>query len=460
MGMKTIFITSFDGVETKNVLRSSIFSTILEDKNTRVVVFVKNEKRAQAHKAEFGDSDRIFYEVVGNISIAGLDRLFQWLKFTMLKTTTTDLRRFIRYKVEGGLFQYWLGLFTNRLLSNRWCLALSRRLDYLLVANHTYDKFFEKYKPDLVFLANIFYEPEVHFLRAAKKHGVKTIGFINSWDKITARCVLRLMPDKFVVFNDLVRDELKYYDLASDKNIFVGGIPQYDIYFDGQSTARDEFCRQIGLDPNKKFIVYAPHGSSYSNSDWDMIDLLYSLNEKGSLGENIEIFVRFHPYDLVSEEEVKKRPNLKFDLSGTHFASKVANYQRGDDWEMDTSQLARLRDTLYHMSLLVCYASSLSIDAAIFDRPVINVNFETRPDSHFRYFREYFKIAHYKKALDAGGIRLVGSPDELAIAAKNYLLNPGLDRDGRKRLIEEQCKFTDGGSGRRIGQFVLDNLAQ
>src|SRR3990167_1233387 len=78
--MKTIFITSFDGVETKNVLRSSIFSTILEDKNTRVVVFVKNEKRAQAHKAEFGDSDRIFYEVVGNISIAGLDRLFQWLK--------------------------------------------------------------------------------------------------------------------------------------------------------------------------------------------------------------------------------------------------------------------------------------------------------------------------------------------------------------------------------------------
>ena len=142
--MKTIFITSFDGVETKNVLRSSIFSTILEDKNTRVVVFVKNEKRAQAHKAEFGDSDRIFYEVVGNISIAGLDRLFQWLKFTMLKTTTTDLRRFIRYKVEGGLLQYWLGLFTNRLLSNQWCLALSRRLDFLFVVNHTYDKFFEK----------------------------------------------------------------------------------------------------------------------------------------------------------------------------------------------------------------------------------------------------------------------------------------------------------------------------
>lgn len=456
--MKTIFVTSFEGVETKNVLRSSIFSTILENQDTRVIIFTKDPERAAYHKKEFGESERILYEVAPQISIRGLDLFFQWLKFALLCTKTTDLRRLVRFKSQKGVwryFRYWFGLLVNRLIAHKYFLRLARRLDYYLVANHAYDGFFERYKPDLVFLANIFFEPEVHFLRAAKHYGVKNIAFINSWDKVTARCVLRLLPDKLVVFNDIVKDEVIRYDDVREEDIFVGGIPQYDIYFRPEVSVRETFCRRFGLDPKKKFIVYAPHGSSYSDSDWDIIDLLYSLNREGSFGKDVEILVRFHPYDVVDKTEIKKRPYLKYDYSGVRFSSKIAYYQRGDDWDMDISELSRLRDALYHMSLLICYASSLSIDAAIFDRPVLNINFELKPESLFRYFRQYSQIAHYKKVLDTGGVRLVASPEELLSAAKHYLENPSLDSPGRKRLVQEQCKFTDGKSGERIGKYIL-----
>jgi len=451
--MKTIFVTSFEGVETKNVLRSSIFETILKEPDTRVVIFTKDPERAAYHKKEFGESERILYEVAPPIPILGLDRFFQWLKFALLRTKTTD-----RFKSRKGVwrhFRYWFGLLVNRLIARKYFLLLARRLDYYLVTNHAYDSFFERYKPDLVFLANIFFEPEVHFLRAAKHHDVKVIGFINSWDKVTARCVLRLLPDKLVVFNDIVKGEVIHYNGVKEEDIFVGGIPQYDIYFRPEVLARETFCQRFGLDPRKKIIVYAPHGSSYSDSDWDMIDLLYSLNKEGSFGEDVEILVRFHPYDVIDEAELKKRPHLKYDYSGVRFSSKIAYYQRGDDWDMDTSELAHLRDILYHMSLLICYASSLSIDAAIFGRPVININFELKPESLFSYFRQYSEIAHYKKVLDTDGVRLVASPEELVSAVRRYLENPSLDKEGRARLVQEQCKFTDGKSGERIGKYIL-----
>ena len=141
--------------------------------------------------------------------------------------------------------------------------------------------YFEKYRPDLVLLASIFDEQELNMLREAKRQGVEVVGFINSWDRPTARCMLRLLADRFVVFNDIVKEELIEYDEIREEDIYVGGIPQYDQYFKLIPWTRERFFQKLGLDPKKKLIVYSPIGSAYSNSDWDFIDLLYRLNGEG-----------------------------------------------------------------------------------------------------------------------------------------------------------------------------------
>lgn len=449
----TIFITIFEGIESKNILRTTILPTLLQLPDIRIVLFVKNEARMHYHQKEWHDP-RIRYAVVGTPSISGWDRVFMKLKFLLLRTETTALRRTIRYESDGNWWAYYGGNFLSWFLARPAIRRAVRALDFLLVRNSVYTEFFARYHPDLVLCANLFDEPELHLLREAKRRGVRTIGFVNSWDKATARCMLRLLPDKMIVFNEMVKDDLVRHHDVREEDIFVGGIPQYDSYFSFRATPREDFFRSIDMDPQKKLIVYSPVGSMFGHADWDMIDLLYQLKNEGKFGSDVELFLRFPPNEFIDQKELKTRPFLKYTYPGVRFSEK-----RGIDWDMTFPELQDLANTLHHMSLIICYASSIGIDAAVFDKPVINLNFEARDYGLVsRSPSQFNRMYHYQKALQSGGIRLVNNEDELVYWVRKYLHNSHRDAEGRARLVKSQCVFLDGKSGERIGKFIISML--
>jgi len=452
---KTIFISAFEGVETKNILRTGILKSLLNRPDLKIVLLMKNVERANLYKKEFAHP-RIFFEVAPysrNMG-RGLDRFFAFLKFRLIRSETTKLRRKLAFEANRDFISYYAGALFSFLFARPIFRKFLRYSDFKLVRHDQYVTLFDKYNPDLVFLAHLFEEPEIHILREAKKRKIKSIGFINSWDKVTARCAIRILPDKIVVFNDIIKEEMICHDDVGVDSIFVGGLPQYDTYFNDEFTKREDFFKRIRCDSSCRLIVYAPMGSAFSSSDWDIIDLLHRLNKEKKFGEETEILVRFQPNDFLDEEELKKRPYLKYDYPGKRFSKN-----RGVDWDMNFEDLRNLKDTLYHMDLLICYASSLSIDAAIFDKPIININFDIKkPHQILKSPTWFYTTEHYKKALDTGGIKLVNSEGELIKWVNLYLENPNFDQRWRRKLVEEQCKFTNGRSGERIGKFILENL--
>lgn len=454
--MKTIFISLFEGVEAKNILRTDIVPTLLKNPEVQLVLLMRNEERVQFYRKEF-NTPRIIYEVVPytRSSGQGFDRIFAALKYTLLRTKTTNLQRRLAWKASGNFFAYYFGRMGNFLLARPTVRRVVRFLDFLLVRNTLYAPVFDKYQPHLVVLAHLFEEPETHILREAKRRKIPSIGFINSWDKVTERCILRLLPDRAVVFNGIVRDDLVKHDGMDARRIFVGGLPHYDYHFRGSFASREEFMRRVQCDPARKLLVYATNISLYSVSDWQTIDLLYDLNCSGAFGEPLNILVRFRPNDFIDEAELAKRPHLRYDYPGMRFSSK-----RGIDWDMDGADDEHLRNTLRHMDLLVCYSSSLAVDAVIFDKPVVNINFNpgqsAASGSSLRFYN--YGKEHYARALKTGGVRLVHSEEELVQWVRRYLEDPAADAEGRKRLREEQCQFFDGRSGERIGRYILSNL--
>lgn len=451
--MKTIFITIFEGVEVKNILRTPIIENLLKGGDVRLVFFTKSEQKVEYYKKEFPNKDFIF-EVVQWQSQSYLDKFFSKMKFTLLRTESTNLKRRLVAEYEGRKIHYYAGLLLNYIVAWPFIRKIVRLLDFYLVNESIYNAYFEKYKPDLVFLAHLFDDPEIALLREAKKRKVKSVGFVNSWDKVTSRSIMRLLPDKIIVFNDIVKKEVMAYDEMKERDIFVSGLPQYDFFYTTTPVSREEFFKKINCDTEKKLIVYAVMGRAFSSSDWDMIDFLSELIKSEEIKHNCELLVRFQPNDFIDMEEIKKRPYLKYDNPGIRFGTK-----RGVDWDMNKQDLFHLRDTLSHMSLLICYASSLSVDAAVFDKPVININFEIKEnDKLIKSPTQYYHSTHYKNALNTGGIRLVDNKESLIETINSYLENSHQDSLGRKILIKEQTAFIDGLSGERIAQFLLQQI--
>jgi len=447
--MRTFFITIFQGVEAKNILRTDIYKNLIACDDVRIVFFVDSPERAMYYQKEFSHL-RVVYEVVPKKKSTGLDKVFSDLQFLLLRTATTDLRRKMALEIRHNYFKYYAARLFNWILARRLVRKIVRMFDYRLIHDRTFAPYFEKYKPEKVFLAHLFDDHQIHFLREAKRRGVKTIGFMNSWDKLTARHSMRLLPDTLVVFNAIVKREAIRYADMDEKNIVVAGIPHYDWHINYTPLSRNAFCKKRGLDPAQKIIVYAPMGKTFSNSDWDIIDLLRNAIRSDEI-KNAQLFVRFQPNDFVDKEELQKRPDLKYDMPGIRFSET-----RGVNWDMNFDDIKGLTDTLAHTDLFMCYASSMSIDAAIFDVPVINIDFEVREKELMSKSPTFFyQIAHYQNALQTGGISLPKSRGELIRCINAYLDNPALDKEGRARLVKEQCGNMDGKAGERIANLIL-----
>lgn len=459
--MKTIFITLFEGVEAKNILRTEIVPTILKDPNVRIVFLMKSEERIERYKKEFPDK-RLLYEVApySRVPTPGLDAFFGWLKFALLRTDTTDLSRKMIYEIKKNPFTYYGGFFLNRIIARRFFITLARFFDFLLVRNTIYTALFEKYKPELVLCAHLFEEPEIHVLREAKRRGIKTIGLVNSWDKATTRCIIRLLPDRLIVFTNCIKREVVAYHGMCPENIFVGGIPQYDRYITGPFSERQEFLKRVGIDPAKKIILYAPMGRAFSDSDWEMIDRMHELNSAGAFGHDVDILVRFQPNDYIESEELKKRPHIKYDYPGLRFTGNDPfSPTRGVDWDMNDRDLQHLTDTLRFISVLVSYATSLVVDAALCGKPTVFINFElTKSPLMLKSPTHYYQKTHIQKVIRTGGVRLAMSEEDLIEMTRRYLIDSSFDHAARERLVREQCEYTDGMSGRRIGYFILEYL--
>jgi CDP-glycerol glycerophosphotransferase (TagB/SpsB family) len=124
---------------------------------------------------------------------------------------------------------------------------------------------------------------------------------------------------------------------------------------------------------------------------------------------------------------------------------------------MNEADLSHLYSTLKHMSILICYASSISVDAAVFNKPVININYEIKKNNiMLKSPTQHYNSEHYSNALKTEAIDLVNSEKELIESINKYLTNSLIKSAERKKLVNEQCTFTDGQSGTRIANFILN----
>lgn len=450
---RTILIPIFQGVEARNILRTDIFKILAKTQDLRLVLLVPHRQKMDYYQKEFYGPN-IFYEVFDNYQPRGLDRLFGLWNVYLLNTKTMDIKRRIRLEDEKSLVLYILSWIVNRVFARRFFRKIFRWLDYHLVHCPEMTVLLDKYHPDLIFAAHLFSDLESALLREARRKGVETVGLINSWDKFTARNIIRTLPDKLFVHNLIIKQEAIDYGDFSEDDILVVGIPHFDYYLQPPRMNRADLFNKIGADISKKLILFAPVGKSFSDVDWELIQILGELLKSGDIKVPVQVLVRFPPNDVVEVGDLSDKKDFIFENPGVRFS-----VERGVDWDMPNEELLHLRDEMAHIDLLITHVSTLIIEAAINDKPIIAIDFDGKqPRPLSRSATRLLRFTHFQPMLKSGGLRVAKNADGLAEIINLYLKNPALDREGRRRIVEEQCWKLDGKAGERVANFILSYL--
>ncbi|MEK9148361.1 MAG: hypothetical protein AAB650_02890, partial [Patescibacteria group bacterium] len=300
--------------------------------------------------------------------------------------------------------------------------------------------------PSLLFGTDVYELADVRIMRAARRLGVTTIGMVRSWDNPTSKTILNFIPDHVVVNAERIRAEaIEYGDVPANR-ISISGVPHYDCYLDTSlRTPRDEFCRRVGLDPAKPFMLFTPPADTYLQHDPVAPVVLKALETS-----RIQVLVRM---PLVGKTELAGMippPNAVFDMP--------SNSPDFVDVHLDRAADRHLADSIYHSALVITWASTMVIDAAAFDKPIILVGFDASPRPYGRSIQQYYDYDHQRAIIESRGVRFARTPEELSRMAKLYLDDSTLDKIGREKIRQDYCGDLDGHDGERLGKFLLERL--
>jgi hypothetical protein len=294
---------------------------------------------------------------------------------------------------------------------------------------------------------------------AARSLGIPTATFIFSWDNLTSKGRIAAPFDHYLVWSDLMRQELlKYYPDVGPHRVHIVGTPQFDPYADEKLVCtREQFFSRIGADPLRPLICYSGGDTGTAPEDPLHADILMGLVKSGRIKGRPQVLVRPAPVDDGSRYQAvcAKYPEMIF-AQPAWLHTEPGNWARCIPTPGDVQFLASLTR---HADVNVNLASTMTLDFAIHDRPVVNVAFDVHnPPLYGRppLWEYYYRFEHYRPVVEIGAARFARSAEQMAEHINAYLENPALEREARRRFVSLEV-------GKPIGQsslLILETLMQ
>ena len=231
-------------------------------------------------------------------------------------------------------------------------------------------------KPSILFCSNQRAGAVVPAVLAATKLGIPTVAFIFSWDNLTSKGRNAASFDYYMVWSDLMRQELRrFYPDVPAERIIVVGTPQFDPYRDAHMLwSREEFFQRIGADRSRKLICYSGGDCTIYRDEPEFVRTLLELIRAGRIANRPQVILRPCPVDDGSRYAAVRAayPELIYRLP-EWLHPEPGNWAASLPLRSDIQFLANLA---HHSDINVNLASTMTLDFAIHDKPVVNVAFD------------------------------------------------------------------------------------
>ena len=352
---------------------------------------------------------------------------------------------------------------TDAVLSER-VIRTTRRLEAAIPASRRISRYIRAEMPDAVLVTSAAKPAsnQVEFLKSARRLGIPAGSCVASWDNLTNKGLLKVVPERVFVWNEVQRNEAVELHGVPPERVVATGAQLFDPWFERRpSTPRDTFVRGIGLDPAEPYVLFVGSSPFVTNHSDDEVRLVVRWIEalRGSGDERLRrigIAIRPHPVG-------KGWRNANLDKF-----SNVSIWPRHSERPINPDDQSDFFDSLAHSAAVVGINTTAMIEAAIAGKSVLTVlapEFAQESTLHFHYLLEqnggFLSVA---SSFDEHAAQLAKAFDEDAAASErrrrfveSFVRPRGLDRPATPILADEveELAGLSVERGRELGDLAL-----
>lgn len=355
-----------------------------------VVIFDNPHKQAEGGEALAGVAG---VEVLGGRSPAYGDR--NWDTVTRAVRGTIDYVRYFHpkfrdatylrdrmRKVVPPIFGFLARRTTSTAGITRALVTLFTACEHAIPSSPRIERFIKLRRVDAVLVTPLVTarSRQADYVKSAQALGVPVAACIASWDHLTTKGLIRVRPDLVSVWNrDQLAEAVEFHGIDPARIVVTGAQP-FDRWFERTPTAREQFCRTIGLSPERPLVLFVGSTASISAPEAELHFVrrwIAALRAEPRLAD-VGILVRPHPYNSTHwlDADFSDLPN-------------VAIYPRGAN-PVNEGDRQDYFDSLFHSAAVVGVNTTAMIEAAIVGRTVHSVLAPEFQDTqggtlHFRY---------------------------------------------------------------------------
>lgn len=316
------------------------------------------------------------------------------------------------------------------------------------------DAFIRNQQPDLALITPLIDlgSPQADHFASARAAGIRTVLCVTSWDHLSSKALLRQMPERVVVWNEIQKQEAVELHRVPPDRVTVTGAQCYDHWFGRQpSRSRQAFCQRVGLDPDRPFVLWVcsslfrrTANEAHIVERW--IQAIRTSDDPRL--RDVSILVRPHPARLDEWQNTDLTEFRHVAFWGAHPVDEEAK----EDYF----------DSLYYSAAVVGLNTSAFLEAAVVGRPVYTILLpEVSPANqegtvHFHYLLNVNGgLMHASRSIEehvAQLVEAVASPTAASEQSRRFteaFIRPfGLGEPGTPRFadaIEAEGRLGPGG---------------
>lgn len=346
---------------------------------------------------------------------------------------------FSKQKSPRGFATRFIYLFTS-LLHSEWWINKYENFQYLTFSNHQITKkyasilkekniqtlFFTHQRPP--YIAPLIY--------ASKKLKIKTSAFIFSWDNLASKGRMAGSFDHYLVWSDLMKQELlQFYTSLSSNQIDIVGTPQFEPYIlNKYGYSKEKFIEKFNLEISKKNILFSCGDVSTSPNDPLYIETIARAILNDEI-KNAQLLVRTSPAETPERfaSLANKYPFVKWNYP--QWKQARSNHQEAWSQRIPTvNDVSDLKSVLQYCDICVNMLSTMSLDAMLFDKPIINTVFGNLSNK-LANDQRFLKYKHIENLIDCKGVEIALNSQDLINLINENLESPKKLSNERKQTV-------------------------